>query len=413
MSLKVRFGDGWSYFNLPEGFELSFIAEPKEASSLSLTQVVKEALEKPVENMKLRELIKPGLRVALLVDDHTRPTPVSEVYRILSRELEEASEVKVVVALGLHEPPTYDKLLLKLGRELVEEAIMHNPDGDLLNLGKTLQGTSVYINRFVVEADLRVSLGTINPHPFSGYSGGPKMLIPGVSGRETVEHNHSLILHPKAYVCQLEENPVYLDEVYAAKKLPTFILNLLPSPAEGYMGAVAGEAVKAHLKGVEKHGNLCLFRLSRPVDVAVATSYLADVSPYQAWKGVFSVSRAVKDGGAIILASPCYEGVPKDKAEVIKKYQLHRLTLPEIYRLAVGRTLPDYILSLIYLKLRKEIEGKELIVVTDGVDEREVEALGFSYAPSIEDALKKLKRRMGKAEVLVNPHGAEVAVRVG
>ncbi|RLF10248.1 MAG: nickel-dependent lactate racemase [Thermoprotei archaeon] len=398
-------------FDLPAGFQTSFIVETGEVSQVDLAEAVKKALDAPLNSEKLEALAKRETKVALIVDDVTRPTPVSKIYPFILERLNEASEVKVIMALGLHGHPSRERLIGKLGEELAEKVIMHDPDHDLLSLGVTPQGTPVYINKLVVEADLRVALGTINPHPFAGYSGGPKILLPGVAGRVTIQHNHSLLYHPKASLGQLDSNPVYLDMFYAASKLPTFIVNVIPSLTEGCLGVVAGEAIEAHRKGAAEHTRHYMYNLTKPVDVAITTSYPADINFYQAWKGVFSVCHAVRKGGAVILASPCYEGMPIEKADVIKRYRLHELTLGELRKVVEEGLLPDYVFGLIYLKLRMDLEGKELVVVTDSMDEREVEALGFRYAPSIEDALRRLKSRMSNAGVLVNPYGAEVIIR--
>jgi len=407
MPFRLRYGGEWLEFELPEGFEPTLIAEKEGPPSLDPRRAVEEALEKPADGVKLSDLVKPGYRVALIVDDATRATPVVRIADLVLRELEKAEEVEVVMALGLHPPPSKDKVATKLGEELAEKVMMHNPRGDLVYVGRTVNGTEIYVNRLVAEADVRVAIGTITPHPFAGFSGGPKILLPGVAGEETIKANHSLLSRPGAALGVMEGNPIYADEAYVASKLPTYIVNLIPSPSGGYLGAVAGEALKAHREGTSKFMEHYFFKLPEPVDVAITTSHPVNVNLYQAWKGIFAVADAVKPGGTIILATPAYEGMPSEKAETLRRYELPKKTEKEIE--AMLDKLPDYVFALIYLKLRMILRGKRLIVVTDNMSEEEVQQLGFEYSPTIEDALKKTELK--KAKVLINPTGAEALIK--
>lgn len=174
------------------------IIDCKERPRLCAREAVAKALASPIGGARLRSLVRPGARAVLIVNDVTRPTPVAEVVDLILDQLNGVKELKVVVALGLHPPPSPKELEAKLGRSLFERAVLHDPRRDLVYLGRTDNGTEIYINRLVAEVDLRVAVGTITPHPFAGFSGGPKILLPGVAGEETIKENHKLVKRPGA-----------------------------------------------------------------------------------------------------------------------------------------------------------------------------------------------------------------------
>jgi nickel-dependent lactate racemase len=410
LTFRLRYGGTYLSFKLPKGFKPALAAAGRvKGPGMDARGAVQVALEEPIDGVRLRRLAGPGVKAALIVDDLTRPTPVAAFADLLLKELEGVEELSVVMALGLHPPPSRGEVEAKLGRELAEMVVFHDPRGDLTYLGRTVNGTEVYINRTVAEADLRVAVGTITPHPFAGFSGGPKILLPGVAGEETIKANHGLMRRPGATLASLDGNPVYDDEAYVASKLFTYALNLIPSPGGGYLGAVAGEALKAHRAGAAKLLEHCLYVVPRPVDIAITSSHPAEVNLYQSWKGVFAVADAVKPGGTIILATPAPMGVPEEKLKVAERYGLASKSIGELEDLL--SQLPDYVFGLIYLKLRAVLEGKQLIVVSPSLSREEVEELGFMHARSIEEALEMVRREGG--EVLINDAGAEAVVKVG
>lgn len=408
MEYKLRYSDGLLSFSLSQCLEPRLVIESKEGPGLSAREAVARALASPMGGAQLSSLARPGAKAVLIVNDTTRPTPVAEIAGLILEQLSKVGELKVIVALGLHPPPGPKELEAKLGRDLLKRAVLHDPRKDLVYLGRTSNGTEVYINRLVVEADLRVAVGTITPHPFAGFSGGPKILLPGVAGEETIKANHKLARRPGAELASLDANPVYHDEVYVASRLPTYAVNLVPSLGGGYAGAFAGEVLEVHKAGSLAFMRRNLYLLDEPVDAAITSSYPFEANLYQSWKAVFAVAGAVREGGSVVLATPARGGVPREKLEVVRRYELASKSLDELEGMI--DELPDPVLGVVYLKLRQVLGERQLIVVSPGVSREEVEDLGFTYAPSIEGALKQVGVRRGR--VLINAAGAEVIVKL-
>lgn len=193
-----------------------------------------------------------------------------------------------------------------------------------------------------------------------------------------------------------------------ASKLPTYAVNLVPSPGGGYAGTLAGEVLEVHRAGALMLMKHSLYLIDSPVDAVITSSHPFEANLYQSWKAVFAVAGAVREGGSIVLVTSASGGVPREKLEVARRYELASKSLDELEE--VIDELPDPVFGVVYLKLRQVLEGRQLIVVSPGVAKEEVEGLGFNYAPSIEGALKQVD--VGGGGALINAAGAEVVVKL-
>jgi nickel-dependent lactate racemase len=223
-------------------------------------------------------------------------------------------EITIVMALGLHRPMTEAEIEATLGAEVYRRVgvINHNP-ADCVRLGVTSAGTVVEIFRPLVEAEFRICLGNVELHYFAGYSGGAKAVLPGCASRATINGNHSLMLHPKARAGGLEGNPVRADlEEGAAMLGIDSILNVVVDGTDHrIIGAVAGHMIGAHRRGCEIVAGRSIVEIECRADVVLVSAggYPKDVNLYQAQKALDSAAHAVRDGGTIILAAECGEGL--------------------------------------------------------------------------------------------------------
>lgn len=414
MKAYVSYGGKPVSFKLPEEWRLVKIAVPaKEPKVVNEHYTIKSGLHSPVGTDKLDQIVKPRKKVAIIIDDKSRPTPTSKIVSFLLDQLNglgvSDEDVKIIVALGLHPKNTPDELERKLGKNVLGrvKVVNHNPDDNLTYLGETSYKTPVFINSDVVKADVKISIGNISPHPAAGYSGGPKIILPGVSGRTTIFKNHALFRDPGAVVGRLDGNPVLSDEVEAARMAGLdFIINTVLNSKGRIMKVFAGDFVEAHRTGVAFFESL--YKISSPiVDVSIVSSYPADIDLYQAWKAIFPASLVTRKGGIIILVSPCFEGIREEHYQAIANLELHKLNCEELYRV-VKRGLPDYVFGLVYYKLRTMIEDKRIIIVTSGIPEEKIRHMGFEYAKNIEEAVRIVKSELDEAKVLVAPHGAKI-----
>ena len=289
---------------------------PDEAAAL------RAALREPVGTPPLRDLLSPTDTVAVVFCDITRPMPSDRVLPVLLEEVETVvgrDRIVLINGTGTHRANTPDELREMLGPELVAQyrIVQHDArnEGDLVHVGTTPRGTPVWINKHFLNASVRLLTGFIEPHLFAGFSGGPKMVVPAVAGLATVMSNHGarFIAEPQAIWGIREGNPLWEDLRAAAMMgQPTFSLNVALNKEREITAVFAGDTLASHRVGCEWVGEHAMQPVPEPFDVVVTTNsgYPLDLNVYQAIKGVSAANRVVREGGAIILAAECWDGIP-------------------------------------------------------------------------------------------------------
>jgi nickel-dependent lactate racemase len=311
--------------DLPEQ-NLIGVIEPREVDvPQDETAVIQDALRGPIGLPPLEELALPGQKVAIVVDDNTRPTPTARLLPLILAELQQAGvrdeDITIVFANGAHRQQTREEQTQLVGAEAIARYRVcdHNchDRSQLSYMGATASGTPVHVNHFVAEADLRILTGLIKPHCQAGYSGGGKAILPGVSSIETIiaDHNYEAIIHPRAIFGVIDGNPMRRAIEEAAHLLaPCFILNVILDRDKHIIGAVAGDMIKAHRAGVQKLDWFVRVPVPEVADIIVAgCSHPTSVNMYQAANAATVCTRLirpiVKRGGVIIVAAPCPEGI--------------------------------------------------------------------------------------------------------
>jgi nickel-dependent lactate racemase len=278
-----------------------------------------EALRKPIAAKPLGETIRPEDRICIVFSDITRATPNERIIPWLLAELERCGarreNLTLLNGLGTHRPNTKAELEKLLTPEVVANyrVINHeptNPDA-LAKVGVTRAGNEILLNRHLVEADVRIITGFIEPHFFAGFSGGPKGVMPGVAGQHTVERNHgaAMIGHPNATWGVTFGNPLWEEilEVAQTVNRRLFLINVTLNDAKQITGVFAGDLVEAHRAGCAFVKRTAMQPVDAPFEVVVTTNsgYPLDLNLYQAVKGMSAASRIVRPGGAIIIATEC------------------------------------------------------------------------------------------------------------
>jgi nickel-dependent lactate racemase len=218
---------------------------------------------------------------------------------------------------------THDELVRMLGEDVVATVpiVNHNATdaSSLVHVGMTATGVPVWVNRHYLEADVRIVTGFIEPHFFAGFSGGPKGVIPGLAGLETIRALHSVALidHPQATWMELDGNPIH-QGVQAAVALcpPEFLVNVTLDPAHQITGIFAGDLVAAHRAGCAaiRHQAIALDRQYFDVVITSNAGYPLDQNLYQSVKGMTAAAQLVRPGGAIMLVAECRDGFPSHGA---------------------------------------------------------------------------------------------------
>ena len=294
--------------------------EPKEKEGVKDPRAeIERALNEPIGTQRLSELAKPDQKVAIVVNDQTRSTPSHLIVPPVLDELNKAgvkdSDITIIIGCGSHRPATIEEMKTLLGEKTVQRVKITSHDyraKDLVYLGRTKTHlTKVYVNKVFDEANLRILTGDIGLHYYAGYTGGRKSVLPAVSGEESIQHNHSMIMHPKARTGVLEGNPIHEDMVEAARLAKAdFIVNIVTNSRRELVKAYAGDLEQAFYEGAKLVDEMYKVPIERRADIVIVSpgGHPHDIDLYQAYKGLDNALEAVKRGGVIIWAAECPEG---------------------------------------------------------------------------------------------------------
>jgi nickel-dependent lactate racemase len=326
MKVHLAYGQGKLEVELA-GVAVDLI-EPKHQPGLANEkEAVLAALDAPIGAEPLRDWLKPGGRIAIAFTDITRATPNDRLIPWLLDYLHvhgvPREQILLVNQVGTHRPNTPDELKRMLTAPVVESyrVVNHEPANPqaLVQFGTTRSGAPALLNRHFAEADVRIVTGFIEPHLFAGFSGGVKNIVPGLAGLRTVMHNHGFrnLVHPAATYGVTEGNPLWeeLREI-ALRVGRSFLLNVALNNDRQITGVFAGHLVEAHKVGTAFVRESAMQRVAAPYDIVISTNsgYPLDLNLYQGVKGISAAARIVKDGGTIILAAECREGLPAGSA---------------------------------------------------------------------------------------------------
>jgi nickel-dependent lactate racemase len=321
MKIQLAYGKNGLEIDLPEDWGAT-ILEPRFLSGLTdEAGAIRAALAAPIGAQPLTELVKPTDRVGIIFNDITRATP-SEL--ILTTILEQISyvpneQILLFNALGTHRENSETELREMLGDALVDryQIVQNNCfDRDTqVSLGVTSRGNKIWLNKALVNCDVKILTGFIEPHLFAGYSGGGKAVMPGMAGLSTVMNNHTpgAVSDPKAIWGVTEGNPIYEEIQEIALTLPrTFLVNVTLNKYQRVTGVFTGDLRQAHAEGCEFVRNTAMVAVDEPFDIIVTTNsgYPLDQNLYQAVKGMSAAAQIVRKGGAILAVSECIDGIP-------------------------------------------------------------------------------------------------------
>jgi nickel-dependent lactate racemase len=382
-TVHVNYGQSLLPTGLHEG-RVAFDLQPAATPPVPhVSQEIRRALEEPVSSRPLRELVGAGKRVVIVGDDLTRLTPCDQIIPLLLDELYASgvpdNAITVVIALGTHRPMTEEEIVVKYGPRVTKRVQVVNHDcldeQSLVACGITSRGTDIWVNRIVLEADVRIGVGNIVPHYPTGWSGGAKILLPGVAGERTTAQMHFLGATGHRLGEQVTPCREEMEDFAAAIGLD-FIVNVVLNRHGELVRAVAGHFVAAHREGVEWAKTVYGVRFREQADVTLSSTYPIDFDFWQAKKGLFSATLCTKEGGEIILISPCHEGVSPTHPETV---ELARLNDDELWRL-VEEDGPYDPLSICAALYRNDVKRHcRVTVASEGVSCETAQEMGFNH----------------------------------
>jgi nickel-dependent lactate racemase len=379
---------------------------------------VASALAEPIGSPPLADLARGRRTACILVCDITRPVPNRVILGPMLRTLHESGlrreDVLILVATGLHRPSTEAERVEMLGGEIAGGYRVEDHHGTHLDehtlLGTTPNGVPAWIDTRYLQADLKIATGLIEPHLMAGYSGGRKLICPGIAAFETVKlwHGPKFLEHPKADCGILDGNPVHEENTRIARMAGCdFIVNVTLDKDRKVTSVVAGDMEEAFLAGVRFVEEVVKAPLPEPVDVVVTSSagYPLDTTFYQAVKGLTGCLPIVKPGGTIIIAASLSEGI--GSAEFQSLFKEHA-NLDVFMERILGKdyfVLDQWQLEEL-AKVRRKVKVK---VVSDGLSPEVLASLFVEPAESVEQAVASSLAEYGpEARVAVIPKGPYV-----
>lgn len=378
--------------------------------------------------MPLKELAQGKKKVAIVVDDISRPTPA---YLLLGKILDhlvqggvDLKSVTIVTAPGLHREMSLEDMERKAGKDVLEKVGWENHNcrnsDQLCFLGKTDRGTPIFINKTVAEADLRVLVGTIEPHPHAGFGGGFKNILPGVAGVETIAANHAICASPKYFFMLGSDpanNPMRLDLEQAGSMLKgvTFLVNTVLNAQMLIIGLVAGDPIGAHRRGVKLAAEVFGVKIPAQADVVITDSFPMDIDLRQGAKAVANVLYAARPGGVILAALKCEEGLGNMRVPQLKLSGLPAfIWKPIIWLLAMlitkvspPGTSPEERFST-YFMLKAILRNRILVYSPSVASQAEGLLPGIEIFRDFQDALRAAAKAFPKADVVIFPHGGAI-----
>lgn len=376
-----------------------------------------QAIRNPIDSAPLASLVRPGQRVAISVCDITRAQPRRECLRAIFDELPDLrrADVTILIATGTHRANTDAEVERMLGRDILSSCRVINHDsrnaGTLERVGRTGTGVEVFLNREWLAADVRITTGFVEPHFFAGFSGGPKMVAPGLAGLETVLtlHDAARIGDPRATWGITDGNPIH-DDVRAVAALapPHFSIDVALNRDQQITAAFAGNLFAEHRAACAHVKATAMRAVPAPFDVVVTTNsgYPLDQNLYQAVKGMSAAAQIVKRGGVIICAAECRDGLPAHGSygEVLAS-QPNPAALLDMIRTPGRATRPDQW----QVQVQAQVQLKATVQVkTSGLSHGEVRAAHFTPIDDVAEAVRQSLARAGAAATLcVLPQGPQ------
>lgn len=410
--VKAHYNNEALTFELPAGWKLLAMSEPRDVPAAeSVEELVKEGLKNPIGMASLAEIVGSleNKKVVIISEDQTRPSPVGEVTLPLINELNALGigdeSIEAIIGRGTHREMTEDEMRTKLGDEVLRRVKVSIHDADdkanLVDVGTTSRGTPCWANRKVVEAGLSVGIGTINPHYFAGYGGGPKIVLPGVSGRDTVRHNHVLIGKPDTTQGITDGNPLWEDMLEAARLVGLDIkIDCLLNAEKKIYKVFVGDVEAAQKEAIEGLTDVYGAPVPKAADVTITSAFPLETNLIQSGKSILLADDITRDGGTVILLSACPDGAGPLMYETLSEK-------PEseevVHWIAEGKasTTGGPMAS----RLRRLLSTKSLMVVTEGLTKQQLADMEMEHASSVEDALAQVAQKYPKAEVIVLPIG--------
>ena len=415
MKVDMPYGKGFIKANVPDENLIEVVYPNEIKAEKKASDYIRDALNNPMGALPIKKQAKKGMKVAIVVDDYTRPCPTWEMMPHVINELNSQGikndDITIIFATGTHREVKHEEAERLIGNYANEiKYISNNCKGnDFTYIGTTSRGTDVKVKNAFLEADLKILLGDVEIHYFAGYGGGRKSVLPGISHYSTIQHNYTKnFFHPMAKPGVLDGNPMYENMTEAARLAkPDFCLNVVQNARHEIVGAFAGDFDLVLRKGVSLIDKMYKIKVKEKADIVVtaADGSPHDVNLYQAYKALHLSLNVVKDNGIIILAAQCPDGHGSEPYyEWMKKYK----TKEEMQKELSKEFIPGGHKAFYHLKA---LDKAKIFIISD-MDKKMLESVfRLNVFESIDEAIKEALIEKGKdAKILVIPRGTTTLV---
>lgn len=410
--IRVAYGKGSiGLYADPSLAEWTAIRPKFEPAHPDPAQGFRDAVADPIGTPPLADLVDPGDRVAIVTSDGTRPVPNHLLIPWLLDALPvPEDQVTVILGTGTHRPNTHEEIVAMFGAEVARRVRIVNHDAfdeaTNVKLGTISTGTDAILDRAYVEADKRIVVGFIEPHFFAGYSGGAKGVAPGVASIDTILrlHRADLIGHEKSTWGVMDGNPIQSEiaEIVAMCP-PDFMVNVTLNGKKAISGFYFGDYREAHEAGcaAAKAAAMQAVKRAFPVVVTSNSGFPLDQNLYQTVKGISAAARIVADGGHILVASECSDGVPDhgNFAQIMREGSTAGDVIRSIH--ALDRPILDQWQA----QILAGILEKARVSVHSGMDRGDIEACKLGTVDDLNDAVRESLEPGDDARVAVLPDG--------
>ncbi len=396
MRVRLEYGRTGLQVDLPDRHVVKCLGYRPAEPLADPEQAVREALIRPLSAPPLAEIARGRTSACVAICDVTRPVPNQVVLRPILQTLEEAGiardRILILVATGLHRPNLGDELVEMVGRPIAEAYRIENHAGrDLAQhayLGESPRGVPIWIDRRYLEADLKITTGLIEPHFMAGFSGGRKLICPGLAAWETIRvwHSPRFLEHPNARSGVLKDNPVHEENTWVARRAGCdFIVNVAIDERRRILRVVAGDMEEALEQGAAFVGRLVTDTLPEPADIVLTSSagYPLDTTFYQSVKGMVAGLEAVRPGGTIILAAGMREGIGSPEFQGL----LEQTSSLDAFMERIGNADCSVLDQWQVEELAKVRRKARVVAVTDGLPPETLRRCFVESAPTVEAAL--------------------------
>jgi len=412
MRIEIPYGkDGVQTVEIPEK-NLMAVVHPNDVEPADPIRAISYALDNPINSLDFKEFISGAENIVFIVNDGTRPTPTRTVLEVISRHMD-LTFPRYLIATGSHREPTYEEYKMIFGRfyeSLIHRIHSHDSKRDrVVYLGKTRNGTEMWINEMAVDADGLVIITSVEPHYFAGYTGGRKSILPGIAGYETIEQNHRLAMRPEAQSLLLDGNPVHEDMVDALKVMedkPIFSIQIVMDRHHNVYRVVAGNLSDAFDRAVAWAREVFCVDVGEKADAIITVApYPMDIDLYQSQKALDNAKWALEKGGKMILVSKCRDGIGYDTffRQLSMSNDPYKIleNLEKEYRLGYHKAA----------KMAEILTWADIWAVTD-LDPDLLRKANIRPFSNVQDAVDELLAENPEARILVLMDGSVTVPRV-